>query len=381
MAKWLLSIGCAILLAAGSFRTATGSMASPYLPIDFADYYVAAKIVTSGKGSSLYDRQLQRQLLAKDVPGILDIQDEIPPFIYPPAAVVLGMPLAWLPFDRAAYIWLALSTAALAGYGCLLVRLAGLRGRPWAALAVLAAVFLFPPAQEALLLGQVTPLLAFFVALGFLMALFSPVPRAQETAGAALGLAGVIKLFPAALFLPWLLASRWRLITAGLLIVLVATAFGIMLPQGLQASLVYVTSVVPNLPRPWSPPEPELGFHPGHGRIWSPVSGSRIRQREPAGLPVRGAPLGRSGRRTTGRYSMPNGHPPRCCGRSKATERPHQGNQSMAHHPAGGNAPGMGPLLSASLDIPCSPGTIPHQVLRLRVGSRYILGLRPEPLL
>lgn len=148
-------------------------------------------------------------------------------FLYPPPFAALVAPLAWLfPTDyrAAAWVWaglgalvLAWSVLALARSERLAERFPILDGRGrWL---LVAGAFAFPPVVGELVMGNVNLLL-----LGLLTVAWLGVrrgdSRGEAVAGAAIGVAAVIKVFPGLLLL-WLLLTRrfraaaWVLVGAG----------------------------------------------------------------------------------------------------------------------------------------------------------------------
>ncbi|WP_286175356.1 glycosyltransferase 87 family protein [Mycobacterium sp. DL99] len=128
-------------------------------------------------------------------------------FVYPPFAAFVLAPFAWLGFDVAKYLLLALSICLLALIAWRILRLAGLRadlrlGVLSAALAVI--VIDVEPVQATLWWGQINVLLMALVMLDLLR------PAASRWRGIGLGIAAGIKLTPL-VFLPYLLLTRqWR---------------------------------------------------------------------------------------------------------------------------------------------------------------------------
>ncbi len=138
-------------------------------------------------------------------------------FLYPPPFAVAAMPLAAVfPTDyrAGAWIWTALGAAVLAGSVLALWRserlgdrfpvLAG-RGR-WL---LVAAVFAFPPVVGELVLGNVHLLL-----LGLLTLAWLGIRRGDRLgewiAGAVVGVAAIIKVFPGVLAIWFVLTRRFR---------------------------------------------------------------------------------------------------------------------------------------------------------------------------
>jgi hypothetical protein len=140
---------------------------------------------------------------------------------YPPLVPVLLAPLGLLSLDTARVVWLALSLAALLAALEAIWRLAG---RDLAASAAVAVVLAFDgTAIPNLALGQVNPLLLVLIAVALLA------HRARPAgAGALVGLAAALKIWPGLLLLSWLpaapaarrLAGRSALLAGALLVAL-----------------------------------------------------------------------------------------------------------------------------------------------------------------
>lgn len=141
-------------------------------------------------------------------------------FVYPPFATFLLAPLAWLGFDVAKFVLLAVSIGLLGLIAWRILRLAGVRadfrlGVMSAALAVI--VVDVEPVQATLWWGQINVVLMAMVMLDLLR------PSGARWRGIGLGLAAGIKLTPL-IFLPYLLVTRqWRA-SATAAITFVATA-------------------------------------------------------------------------------------------------------------------------------------------------------------
>jgi hypothetical protein len=180
-------------------------------PWRFNDYYVywlAGKIVTSG--GNPYDFSLLTDFAAADgrafrLGG---------PYSYPPPFALLMIPLSALPFELSAWIFsfvslavFGLAVAILLCWTPVVGRL-DRRTRAWAAL--LAGGY--PPISGSLVMGQANLLVFGSLAVGFFLLLArGDRPRASRelVAGAALGLAAIVKLVPLLLVVPLLLARQW----------------------------------------------------------------------------------------------------------------------------------------------------------------------------
>ena len=109
-------------------------------------------------------------------------------FVSPAPFAFLLVPLAALPADAAALLWLLLSLAALLGLGAASLVLAGLPVRSWLLALVTAALFLWPANNYGLVLGQNS------VWIALLATLAAAATRAQPAvAGALLAVGAVAK--------------------------------------------------------------------------------------------------------------------------------------------------------------------------------------------
>lgn len=133
------------------------------------------------------------------------------PFTYPPFAALLALPLAWVPFEVAAWLWTAAQVAATTA----IVWYAGwrlwTRAGGWAPLAlavVVAPMLWLHPVSDGIRFGQVNA----FMVLACLMDLRRPRPRllARVPAGVLVGLAMSVKLTPGVFVIHYLVNRRWR---------------------------------------------------------------------------------------------------------------------------------------------------------------------------
>lgn len=133
------------------------------------------------------------------------------PFTYPPFAALLALPLAWVPFGVAGWLWTGAqvaATAAIVWYaGWRLIHRAG----PWVplALAALTAPMLWlHPVSDGIRFGQVNA----FMVLACLMDLRRPRPGLLRRVppGVLVGLAMSVKLTPGVFVIHYLVNRRWR---------------------------------------------------------------------------------------------------------------------------------------------------------------------------
>ena len=123
-----------------------------------------------------------------------------PAFIYPPAFALLFAPLALLPAQAAAVLWLLLCQACLAG--CLVLVARAERPGSWAVTALICATFTFYPLWVDAIQGQANLPILLLVTAGILGTV-----RGRPAWAAAIGVAGALKLTPL-LLLGWLLVER-----------------------------------------------------------------------------------------------------------------------------------------------------------------------------
>lgn len=133
------------------------------------------------------------------------------PFTYPPFAAILAIPLAWVPFGVAGWLWTAAqvaATTAIVWYaGWRLLHRAG----PWVplALAALTAPMLWlHPVSDGIRFGQVNA----FMVLACLMDLRRPRPGLLRHVppGVLVGIAMSIKLTPGVFVIHYLVCRRWK---------------------------------------------------------------------------------------------------------------------------------------------------------------------------
>jgi hypothetical protein len=161
---------------------------------------------------------------------------------HPPTSVLLVLPLALLSYPNATLVWNLLSLGALALSGLIIIRQLNIRLAAWWLLPLTVLLLLNAPLQEQVRQGQLNLLLLLLLT-GTWAADRSGWP---VLAGVLLGTASAIKLFPAFLFLYFLLRKRWRVVVAGM-------AWGLLLTLGTaavfgpQTYVSYVRDVIPQV--------------------------------------------------------------------------------------------------------------------------------------
>jgi alpha-1,2-mannosyltransferase len=155
------------------------------------------------------------------------------PFTYPPFAAVLAIPLAFVPFGVAGWLWTGLQVAATAGIvwyaGWRLIHRTG----SWVplTLALLTAPMLWlHPVSDGIRFGQVNA----FMVLACLMDLRRPRPGLLRRVppGVLVGLAMSVKLTPGVFVIHYLVNRRWReAATAVGTAVIVTVGAWVLLPE------------------------------------------------------------------------------------------------------------------------------------------------------
>jgi hypothetical protein len=154
----------------------------------------------------------------------------------PPILSLFCLPLTILPFASFSILWLALNSAALVAAG----RRLGLSGPGCCAL------FAWPPAFWLLDNGNLDILVLLFLAFGWEAA-----RRGLEwRAGSWLGLAAVLKFYPALLVLPYALRGRSRIVISAFLVFAAGQA-GNLIAAGYEGLLLYFREILPSASSLW----------------------------------------------------------------------------------------------------------------------------------
>jgi hypothetical protein len=171
------------------------------------------------------ERHLQSRL-PKDAPFALDIN------AHPPTSVLLVLPFALLDYPDAFLAWNLFSLAALVFSLWLIARELNLRFSVWAIPPLLALLLMCGPLQQQTNQGQLN-----LVLLALITGTWVADRRGWPiVAGSLLGAAAAIKLFPAFLFLYFLVRGKWKVLGSGLVSGLLLTALtaGILGPAAFQ---------------------------------------------------------------------------------------------------------------------------------------------------
>jgi Glycosyltransferase family 87 len=161
---------------------------------------------------------------------------------HPPTSVLFALPFARLDFRDAFFAWNLVSLSALAASLWIVQRQLRIPASPWSVAPLLSLLLLCHPLWEQSRLGQLTLVL---------LLLFTGAWAAERSgrpgmAGALLGTASAIKLFPAFLFLYFALRGHWRVVAAGLVTIAGLTGLTVFL-LGLDSYRSYFLTVLPEI--------------------------------------------------------------------------------------------------------------------------------------
>lgn len=185
--------------------------------IDFAAEYLAAQILNNNNAQALYDDVLLHQMAVQE--NIL-LGGGYP---YPPFLAAVVRPLALVPFPTAELVWMGFNLVLLFISARLLLEVSrqSTRWRNW--LGLFAVLLIYPPEVSDLSFGQLNTLLPTLATLAAVLLMradsyASPAQREnprtrdvalQVLAGALIGLAAGIKLYPGVLLLPLIVRRRY----------------------------------------------------------------------------------------------------------------------------------------------------------------------------
>lgn len=161
---------------------------------------------------------------------------------HPPTSVFLAFPLARLRFPDAFLVWNLVSLAALAASLWIVHRQLRIPFSAWSLGPLIALALLCYPLQEQCHLGQLTLIL---------LLLLTGTWAAERSgrfwlAGALLGAATAVKLFPGFLLFYYLLRGRWKVVAAGLAMIAVLTGLTLSV-FGVDAYRSYLFVVLPEI--------------------------------------------------------------------------------------------------------------------------------------
>ncbi|MBE9507061.1 MAG: DUF2029 domain-containing protein [Chloroflexi bacterium] len=208
---------------------------------DFCTYYLTARMLEISP-SGIYDNRAMDDL--RTAAGVPDCPL---PYSYPPFFAGCVRLLARLPYQQAAAVWMLLNVICLVGGLVGLLALTGWPGGRVGVVVALLLLLLFVPAQEAVLLGQVSPLLFLLNVFALLLLDRSKSTAEEVTAGILLGAATFIKVVPVILLVYLLLRRRWLAVVGGVLGGALCMLVGLLWGGGWSNTWTYFTAFLPSL--------------------------------------------------------------------------------------------------------------------------------------
>jgi hypothetical protein len=166
---------------------------------------------------------------------------------HPPTAVLLVLPLGRLKYSDALLVWNLASLAAFGASVALIILELRLRISPWTILPAVLLLLICFPFRQHIRIGQLN-----LVLLMLITAAWAADRRGHPWwAGALIGAATAVKLFPGFIAIYWLTRRQWRPLFAATLAFATLTAVtGLVL--GPNALVSYVNKALPALRPSWS---------------------------------------------------------------------------------------------------------------------------------
>lgn len=161
---------------------------------------------------------------------------------HPPSANLIAVPFAWLSYQDAQFAWSLTSLGMLALAIYWIIQSLQIRITFWKSLALVTLLLACDPLQQSLIQGQPNLLLALLIVAAW------KTGRSGNslTAGVCLGLATAVKIYPAYLFLYFLIRRDIRALAGGVLAFVSITLITVAL-FGSDAYRDYLTVVLPSL--------------------------------------------------------------------------------------------------------------------------------------
>jgi hypothetical protein len=183
---------------------------------DFTQDYLAARALLSGR--SIYAPFVEADVTEGSLgsPWTLTLADRVSPAVdnyHPPFVALLFVPLAWLPYHLAFFVWSALSIVLYLYLWWLVWRGLHFRLSGSDLLLGIGLALLWTPLQSHLAEGQLGMVIAACVCTAW----FRSRQRESVWSGVLIGLASLVKLFPLLYFAYFLVRKRWLELVSGLL--------------------------------------------------------------------------------------------------------------------------------------------------------------------
>ncbi len=257
----ILWIFCAALTLVYGGYNLTRSMLGPKQGEDFAQYYVASRLLCEHEAMTMYDTGALYQEKAKSY-GVHPISynkstDQVMTYAYPPFVAFLMMPFTAFSYDFSRCIFFLLSLMCSWGAVLLFFSDRSLDKRKDITSLGMMAALLFFPNYYSFYMGQINSLVFFACA----FALFLIRKKAQISAGFFIALAISIKIFPLILIPLFLIKKQYRLLLSTLAFLILF--IGISLTQcDWNLYVTFFTQVLPDQfsGGPWIRNQGFIGF-------------------------------------------------------------------------------------------------------------------------
>lgn len=207
---------------------------------DFAQEWLSARNFWVGEPVYAPQNPAMRRYTGHDIPVFAD---EMKWNAHPPVTVLVALPVGLITDYAASHQTWNLVTFLLFVIGLVLMgRELGVGARGGTALAALALIVSWNATHQHLFQGQLGFLIAFFLAVGWV----ADHRGNQGAAGAAVGVAAALKVFPALVLVYFVAARQWRAVGVALLtgLALHAVALALFGPATFET---YVRDVLPSL--------------------------------------------------------------------------------------------------------------------------------------
>ncbi len=241
-----------VALVAGTYNLGRATF-GPRLGQDFTAYYVAGKLIRAGDADRMYGTQEEFQQQADrfgvtgpaaegDRDGRIGGNDSVEPFLYPPVAAVLLLPVTLLPLGAAKVVFLLLNLVAqFAAIAILFADRAPPQRRVLTVAGWVLVLALFP-FFWGLYLGQANSLVFLACALAL-----RQVRRGDQLGGGALiAVAALLKVFPVVLLGLLLLKRQYRAVAASVATMAVLSLLSLPV-VGLSTFRRFFTEVIPEI--------------------------------------------------------------------------------------------------------------------------------------
>ena len=233
----LLTLAAIVFTGPGNLRAFLSTKSNL---VDFHQEWISAKFYLDGLPvySRIEEGMLRYQKLRRPPGGgpFLDYN------AHPPTSVLIAIPFGHFDYGTAGVVWNVFSIALLIPViRTILVQLE-IPFHPGMLLRILTLLLICEPLYQQIFYGQLNLILLWLI----VAAWSAERSNRPISAGFFLGTATVLKLFPALLFLHFLISGRWRLLAAGGVTILGWTALTAAL-VGTDAYREYFAVVVPHL--------------------------------------------------------------------------------------------------------------------------------------